>query len=149
LKWCNAFVCVIDCPGKNAKSKRGKQQFNIRMIQITVFVTGIYTFSMTFEIFYDRTRKRWLLNTGACLIEATTWACLTVCWIDMHIKYSLPDCSRLEVSLNRKCISLKQHYCYSILAILLYKSHTKSIYSCEKYCNVALEHWRTFFVSLN
>jgi hypothetical protein len=102
----------------------------------------------SYEIFYDRTRKRWLLNTGACLIEATTWACLTVCWIDMHIKYSLPDCSRLEVSLNRKCISLKQHYCYSILAILLYKSHTKSIYSCDKYCNVYHPYVILLFSSL-
>ena len=29
-------------------------------------------------MFSDRTRKRWFLNTGDCLIEVTAWACLTV-----------------------------------------------------------------------
>jgi len=32
----------------------------------------------SYEIFYDRTRKRWPLNTGDCLIEVTTWLGLTV-----------------------------------------------------------------------
>jgi len=32
----------------------------------------------SYEIFYDRTRKRWPFNTCDCLIEATGWSGLTV-----------------------------------------------------------------------
>ena len=32
----------------------------------------------SYEIFYDRTRKRWPVNAGDCLIEVTLWAGLTV-----------------------------------------------------------------------
>jgi len=32
----------------------------------------------SYEIFYDNTSKRWLLNTGDCLIDVTAWAGLTV-----------------------------------------------------------------------
>jgi hypothetical protein len=32
----------------------------------------------SYEMFYDRTRKRWPLNTGHCLIEVTTWESLSV-----------------------------------------------------------------------
>jgi hypothetical protein len=35
----------------------------------------------SFEIFYDRTRKRWPVNTGDCLIEVTAWAGLTVIYL--------------------------------------------------------------------
>jgi hypothetical protein len=30
-----------------------------------------------YEIYYDRTRKRWSFNTGDCFIEVTAWAGLT------------------------------------------------------------------------
>ena len=33
---------------------------------------------VTYEIFHDKTRKRWPFNTGDCLIEVTSWAGLTV-----------------------------------------------------------------------
>jgi hypothetical protein len=32
----------------------------------------------SYEIFYEKTRKRWPFNTGDCLIEVTSWAGLTV-----------------------------------------------------------------------
>jgi hypothetical protein len=32
-----------------------------------------------YEIFYDRTKKRWSFHIGDCLINATAWAGLTVC----------------------------------------------------------------------
>jgi hypothetical protein len=32
----------------------------------------------SYEIYYDKTRKKWPLNTGDCLIEVTSWAGLIV-----------------------------------------------------------------------
>ena len=32
----------------------------------------------SYEVFYDRTRKRWPFNTGVCLIEVAVWVGLTV-----------------------------------------------------------------------
>ena len=32
----------------------------------------------SYEIYYDKTRKKWPLNTGDCLIQVTSWAGLIV-----------------------------------------------------------------------
>ena len=40
-------------------------------------VTSLKRFN-SYEIFYDRTRKRWPFNAGDCLIEVISWADFTV-----------------------------------------------------------------------
>jgi len=40
-------------------------------------VTSLKRFN-SYEIFYDRTRKGWIFDTGDCLIEVTAWTGLTV-----------------------------------------------------------------------
>ena len=40
-------------------------------------VTSLKRFN-SYEIFYNRIRKRWPFNTGDCLIEVTRWTGLTV-----------------------------------------------------------------------
>jgi hypothetical protein len=40
----------------------------------------------SYELFYDRKRKGWPLNTGDCLIELTAWTGLTVICFSIKIK---------------------------------------------------------------
>ena len=51
-------------------------------------VTTLKRFN-SYDIFYDRTRKKCPFNTGDCLIEVTTWAGLTVYRV---LEYSQISC---------------------------------------------------------
>jgi hypothetical protein len=49
-------------------------------MSVSTFITDVILF-ISYEIFYDRTRKSWPFLTDGCLIEMTTWAGLTVIYI--------------------------------------------------------------------
>ena len=76
----------------------------------------------SYEIFYDRTRKRWPFNTGDCLIEVTAWAGLTV----YHFQHSIGCGSLYIVVSNSYCVGL---FCF--LCIRLVDSFSGlSIFDC-------------------